>query len=1103
MRRKLTISAAAILAFCGGIETANAAPKLRVQIEQKGDFLLIGNTIGYECASPRVMPIVGNANCGLIALDQGDSAPDIFWRSDTNSATATQSILFSNARTTAQLNIPQGATVTHAYLYWGATRGGAGADTNVTLNAPGGFSGNIPAIESYTSTNGSYQSVADITPIVKAAGSGPYQVRGVDITTLLGLNADVTFGGWWMVVFYDTGVGIVRNLALFDGLDPVSNNNPQNATLDGFYVPTPLTDAKLGVVTFEGDASINGDRLYFGDLMNPLSDAANPADDFFNGSRSTFGVGTHNPGDLPEMPGTAGSLAGVDIDIVDIKSRLSPGQMSAQIRASSTGDTFFLAGWVTSIASQRPDFSASNKSAVDLNGAPLLPGDILEYTIVAENSGTDTSIDTVITDAIPMFTSYVPGSIKVTAGANVGSKTDAKGDDQGDYDAATKTVTVRVGTGANAMQGGSIAAGQSSTVTFQVTVDSGASGTISNQALITASGMLGAPSSSTPTDGNGIGAGTPPTDVNVGSCTTNNDCPMQVPVCDTTTNACVECVTDMDCSGLEPSCDPTTHLCVCVPGNAEVCGDQDDNDCDGIIDDGCTSVDADGDGLSDVEEGMLGTDPNDGDTDNDGVPDGQEANPGDDSDGDGLINALDPDSDNDGLFDGTEMGLDCSATGTDASQGHCTPDADNGMTTTDPTNPDTDGGGVNDGSEDSNLNGAIDAGEIDPTVGHGDDDKTRIDSDGDGLSDDLEDTIGTDPNDADSDDDGVSDGQEPNPADDTDGDGLPNALDPDADNDGLYDGTEMGLGCSGGGTDSTQNHCIPDGDNGMTVTNPLDPDTDDGGVADGSEDIDRDGVIDAGETDPTAGHGADDMQNSDIDGDGLSDDFETSIGSDPMDADSDDDGVPDGREPNPADDTDGDGIINVLDPDADGDGLFDGTELGFDCMGTQTDPGKNNCIPDADGGATTTSPVDPDTDDGGVVDGTEDANHNGQIDSGETDPTVGHGADDVNVPGYCAKDSDCGNATSGQICDDMTHMCVPGCRGEGGNDCPSGQTCTSTTSGAGVCTSETGGTYAGWGNGILCTTHGHPLDTDRNLGWLFGIAGALALTLRRCRSSQR
>jgi len=831
MRRKLTTSAAAILALFGGMAETSAAPKLRVQVEQKGDFLLIGNTIGYECANPKVTPIVGTANCGLIALDQNDTAPDIFWRADANSATATQSILFSNARTTAQLNIPQGATVTHAYLYWGATRAGGGADSNVTLNGPGGFSGNIPAIQSYTSTNGAYQSVADITQIVKTAGSGPYQVSGVDIVTLLGLNADVTFGGWWMVVFYDTGTGIVRNLALFDGLDPVSNNNPQSASLDGFYVPMPLTDAKLGVVTFEGDASINGDRLFFGDLMNPLSDAANPADDFFNGSRSTFGAGTHNAGDLPEMPGTAGSLAGVDIDIVDIKSRLSPGQMSAQIRASSTGDTFFLAGWVTSIASQRPDFSTSNKSAVDLNGAPLLAGDTLEYTIVAENSGTDTSIDTVITDVIPMFTSYVPGSIKVTSGANMGAKTDAKGDDQGEYDAATKTVTVRVGNGANSMKGGSIPAGQSSTITFQVKVEPGASGTISNQAFISASGMLGAPSSSTPTDGNGVGAGNPPTDVNVGSCTTNNDCPTEVPVCDPTTKACVECVTNMDCGGLEPSCDPATHTCVCVPGNAEVCGDQADNDCDGIIDDGCSSLDSDGDGLSDVDEGMLGTDPND--------------------------------------------------------------------------------------------------------------------------------------------------------------------------------------------------------------------------------------------------------------------------------ADSDDDGVPDGQEPNPADDTDGDGTINVLDPDADGDGLFDGTELGFDCMGVQTDPGKNNCIPDADGGATTTSPVDPDTDNGGVADGTEDANHNGQIDSGETDPTAGHGADDVNSSGPCTTDSQCGNVTSGNICDDMTQMCVPGCRGEGGNGCPSGQTCTSTTSGAGVCTSETGGTYAGWGNGILCAMQSRPFDSDSSFGWFFSFAGALALTLRRRQRSAR
>jgi hypothetical protein len=44
--------------------------------------------------------------------------------------------------------------------------------------------------------------------------------------------------------------------------------------------------------------------------------------------------------------------------------------------------------------------------------------------------------------------------------------------------------------------------------------------------------------------------------------------------------------------------------------------------------------------------------------------------------------------------------------------------------------------------------------------------------------------------------------------------------------------------------------------------------------------------------------------------------------------------------------------------------------------------------PDADGGATKTDPLNEDTDGGGVIDGAEDANHNGQVDDGEIDPTT-------------------------------------------------------------------------------------------------------------------
>jgi uncharacterized protein (TIGR03382 family) len=271
------------------------------------------------------------------------------------------------------------------------------------------------------------------------------------------------------------------------------------------------------------------------------------------------------------------------------------------------------------------------------------------------------------------------------------------------------------------------------------------------------------------------------------------------------------------------------------------------------------------------------------------------------------------------------------------------------------------------------------------------------DGDTDGLSDDDEDTFGTDPNDADSDDDGTPDGEEITPGVDSDADGLVNALDPDSDNDGLFDGTEQGFGCANPGTELARGLCRPDGDNGTTTTSPIDPDSDDGGASDGSEDHDFDGVVDAGETDPTATHGADDAGVIDTDGDGLSDDTESTLGSNPNDDDSDDDGLPDGDEPNPSADADNDGLVDVRDVDSDNDGLFDGTETGQGCANPATDNARGHCRADADTGTTKTSAVNPDTDGGGVRDGSEDANLDGAIDTEETDPTATHGADDSTV----------------------------------------------------------------------------------------------------------
>lgn len=227
--------------------------------------------------------------------------------------------------------------------------------------------------------------------------------------------------------------------------------------------------------------------------------------------------------------------------------------------------------------------------------------------------------------------------------------------------------------------------------------------------------------------------------------------------------------------------------------------------------------DTDGDGLSNIEEEKIGTDPKNPDTDGDGLNDGEEVEKI-------KSDPMKMDTDGDGLNDGDEVKT----------------------YKTNPTKMDTDGDGLNDGEEVNSYKT----------------DATKMDTDGDGLNDGEEvRKYKTDPTKTDTDGDGLNDGDEVNKYStdpmkvDTDGDGLKDGeevknirTDPkrvDTDGDGLNDGEEVTKYKTDPTNKDSDNDRLSDGDEVRNYkTNPMDPDTDKGGVNDGAE------VLDA-KTNPT------------------------------------------------------------------------------------------------------------------------------------------------------------------------------------------------------------------------------------------------------------
>lgn len=503
---------------------------IRYQIDQPGAIRIVGNStmtcsaasgslIGYLRSDPDEPPRnFANPNCQNARNRQAGTTPtgapaninDTHYMRyvdiDSDSTTVNSS--------SSEFSLPANAEITFAGLYWSGTTavvtterfygqttdydvfipaGQAAANASlrnqVKFRIDGGAYQTLTATQLDTDAQGTaagtgdvYQGFIDVTALVDDQPGG--STRTYTVANVQSARGQKGYGSWALVVVYEDTSEPMRSLTVYDGFIREQNGDPPRETvIDGFITPTTAAvRAEAGVVVYEGDLGIVGDQFLINGSV--VSDALNPANDFWNSNETEFGV---------EIPGRTPSntnLFGVDINLMNVSSFIGNGDRSATFRFTTDGDQYYPGVATFLVDIFRPELTRSfTKQAVDVNGGEFLPGETIEYEISYTNTGNDGATDVVLRDAVPVGSTYVPGSIRVIAdpeAANIGPKTDAVGDDEAEYDSVNNQVVIRTGTGADETQGGLVDIDDVVTVRFQTRIDPNfaAPDTLENQATI-------------------------------------------------------------------------------------------------------------------------------------------------------------------------------------------------------------------------------------------------------------------------------------------------------------------------------------------------------------------------------------------------------------------------------------------------------------------------------------------------------------------------------------------------------------------------------------------------------------------------------------------
>jgi uncharacterized repeat protein (TIGR01451 family) len=426
----------------------------RFSQNDSGDIAIIGNTLltcptGQTNAQGISCPTAKDATSGNAGLADNDFDMTYF-----NTDGTTPGVFDSSA---AKLNLPAGATVLFAGLYWGARTDAAGsgqaapnpgAKDTVMLKAPGGSSYTTYTADAGWTIGGNdtaYQHFKNVTAAVRDAGSGSYTVANVQA----GTGPD-RYAGWSLVVAYEDLNAAPHNLSVFDGLTVVSQDAATaNIDVSGFTTaPSGSVKTTLGAIAYEGDMGKTGDGMAL--EGHAISDAANPVNDLFNSSVSVLGTrvtADRNPSQRNNL--------GFDADLFNADGLLGNSATSARLTvntAPTNGETIF-SGVVTFSSELLAAKLRPTTTVTDLNGGNPEPGDLIDVATDAENTGNGAATATRIESDIPQGMEVVPGSLQVVDdGGNPVGPADAVS-----YDPDTRAITWNVGTSATSGAGGGIA----------------------------------------------------------------------------------------------------------------------------------------------------------------------------------------------------------------------------------------------------------------------------------------------------------------------------------------------------------------------------------------------------------------------------------------------------------------------------------------------------------------------------------------------------------------------------------------------------------------------------------------------------------------------